>query len=204
MTLGRHRAHPLAGAARYGSSACPSCSKPAPPEPSSPVEPPASVRHHDHAAPPLPPPAPARSRRPPRRAPRFGLLRSLRTARSTLQLPDGTQARFGSAATASRARRCALRNWNVCARRAAQRRHRLCRELHRRRLELRPTWRRCSRCFIANRDAIERRSTAAGGARCCTASSTCSTATRAAAAARTSTPTTTSATRSTACGSTRR
>ena len=65
----------------------------------------------------------------------FGLLRQLRSGTLDLQLPDGTQMHFGSGAEHEPRGAMRLRNWKVCARRAAQRRHRLCRKLHRRGLE---------------------------------------------------------------------
>ena len=74
------------------------------------------------------------------------------TARSTLR--TARTARAVRSATARRRRRAAsCANWNAVRRGAALGRHRLRRELHRRRLEHAPTWPACSTCWSRNRAA---------------------------------------------------
>ena len=112
---------------------------------------------------------PARIRRPPPRAPCSACCSDCATARSTLQLPDGSSAHFGNESDDGPRAAMRLRNWNVCGAALQLGRHRLRRELHRRRLDhARPDRAADAVHRQPRRDRVDRLRHA-GGARCCTA-----------------------------------
>jgi len=144
----------------------------------------------------LPPAAPAAARAV------FGLLTRLKVGTLDVQLPDGAQRRFAGSDGAEPRAAIRLNDWRVCG--AALKSGDIgFAEAFIDGGWTSPDLTALLKLFIANREAVEAVVYGSWWGSLLHRMR-CSTATRARAAARTSTPTTTSATRSTACGSTRR